>query len=242
MKDTFSMLFAIPPDFKQAKLHGEAQKARYYDPNKNYINCKWFWWARISPEFSSYIGIWETESKIIEYGDGFPLLFQFIRFNIWIFTLLFFIQGVYMLSVGIVLYTTNYGENVSLISLFSVVSIMDSSHNVNQPLIYIYEAISLISNFSLIVFISFMWIKQAKYKNYLDENATTDADYAVMFKNLPLDISKNELYELITRTGVEESNIVYHNKWYAFEHILKLKKQQFFWLQKRKYLEFFRQK
>ena len=242
MRDTFSMLFAIPPDLKQAKLHGEAQKARFYEPDRNYINCKCFCWGRISPEFSRYIGLWESENKIIEYGDGLPLLFQFIRLNILIFLLLFLIQGVYMVIVGIVLYTTDYNENVSLISLFSVVSIMDSNQNVNKPLVYIYEAISLISNFFLIGFISIMWIKQAKYKNYLDENATTDADFAVMIKNLPLDISKGELYDLILRAGVEESHIVYHNKWYAFEHILKLKKKQFYWLQKRKYLEFFKQK
>ena len=180
MRDTFNMLFTIPPDFKMAKLHREAQKGRYYDPNGNYINCKWFWCGRISPEFSRYVGLWETEDKLIEYGDGFPLLFQFIRFNILIFILLFIIQGIYMVVVGIILYNSESGKDVSLISLFSVVAIMDTNLNINQSLVYAYEALALISNFFLILFISYMWVKQAKYKNNLDENASTDADYAVI--------------------------------------------------------------
>ena len=123
-----------------------------------------------------------------------------------------------------------------------MVAIMDGNQNINNSLVLSYEALSLISNFFLIWFVWFIWVRQARYKNILDENATTDADFAVMIYNLPHSLSKKELYSIVLRTGVDESNIVYTNKWFAFEHILQLKKKQAYWLQKRKYLEVYRMK
>ena len=90
--------------------------------------------------------------------------------------------------------------------------------------------------------ISIYWIFQDRYVNTLDENTKTDADFAVMIINLPTSLLNNELRNSIEKTGVSESQIIYINKCYRFDHILKLKQQQLYWLQKYKYLEVYRSK
>lgn len=88
--------------------------------------------------------------------------------------------------------------------------------------------------------ICIFWVFQDRYVKLLDEETQTDADFAVMFINLPHTLLNNELRKAIENTGIKESDIIYINKWYRFDHILKLKKQQLYWLQKQKYLEVYR--
>lgn len=237
-----NMLFAIPPNWEQARIHGEAQRARYYDPHQNLFNCKCFWCGRVTPEFSRNIGLWEKEDKLIEYGDGYPLLFQFIRQIIWLFVYVFIIQGIYMIILGIVLYRTVLYESVTFISFLSIQAIENPNDKFNQSIVIIYEVLSMITNFFTIGYICFLWVNEARYKNLLDEKTITDADYAVMLYNLPINISKPKLFEIIKRSGVDESNVIYTNKWFDFEKILKLKKKQYHWLHKKKLLEVFRSK
>lgn len=242
MKNTMYMLFAIPPNWEQAKIHGEAQRARYYEHDKNLLNCKWFWCGRITPKFSRNIGLCENEDKLILYGDGYPLLFYFIKQIIMLFVFVFLIQGIYMMIVGIVLYRSVLNKSVTFISFLSIEAIDNPQGKFSQSIVVIYEILSMITNFFTIGYIWFMWIREARYKNMLDEKNITDADYAVMLYNLPIDISKPKLFEIIQRSGVEESNVIYTNKWFDFEKILKLKKRQYFWLHKKKLLEVFRNK
>jgi hypothetical protein len=79
-----------------------------------------------------------------------------------------------------------------------------------------------------------------RYVHFLDEQSITDSDFAVMFFNLPLDITRIDLHKLIKDAKVNPENIVYTNKCYDFKHVLKLKHKQFYWLKKIKYLEAYR--
>ena len=94
----------------------------------------------------------------------------------------------------------------------------------------------------MILFTWGFWVKQNKYKNELDEESITDGDFAVMFQNLPIDISKSSLHQLIIDADVDPGNIVYTNKWYRINNIIKYQKQREFWMHKLKYLEMFRQR
>jgi hypothetical protein len=38
MKTEADLMFAVPPDLEKAKIHGKAQRARFFDPNLNVIN------------------------------------------------------------------------------------------------------------------------------------------------------------------------------------------------------------
>ena len=147
-----------------------------------------------------------------------------------------------MFILGIVLYKSVLKSNITFISILSIQAIDDPLGKFNQSVVIIYEILSMLTTFFIIGYIWYMWIQEERYKNLLDEKTITDADYTVMLYNLPIDISKPQLLEIIKRAGIEESNIVYTNKWFEFDKILKLKKKQYDWLYKKKHLEVYRNK
>lgn len=237
------LLFKIPPDLTKAKVHAEAQKARLYNDKANLINCRCFWCDRVVPEYTELIPLCGPPSKLIQYGDGFPLLFQFMKYVTYLFIALFIIQGIYFFIVIVILYFSKSDmSDFSIAKVLSVDIIVQEDGTSHKQLIIVYEVLAMLCNFALIILASFFWVQQIKYKNQLDENAKTDADFAVIFQNLPLDLNKDGLHKLINKAGVKDDSIVYTCKWYEFSHILNLKKKQFYWLHKLKYLEAFRRR
>lgn len=130
--------------------------------------------------------------------------------------------------------------DLSISNLFSIKTIINDQTGVNNTLITVYEVIELVSIIIIMIMIGIFWVFQDRYVKLLDEETQTDADFAVMFINLPHNLLNNDLRIAIQNTGIKESNIVYINKWYRFDHILKLKEQQLYWMQKQKYLEVYR--
>lgn len=153
---------------------------------------------------------------------------------------MFILQGLYFIIILIV-FDSRHEKNITFIQLISIEYLVKSSE-ASKGVIFGYEVIVMLTNFLLILLTCVFWVKQVKYKHSLDEKSSTDADFAVMFQNLPLDTSKKDLHELVKKAGVDPECIVYSCKCYEFRHILNLKKQQFRWLLKKKYLEMFREK
>jgi hypothetical protein len=63
-----------------------------------------------------------------------------------------------------------------------------------------------------------------------------------MLTNLPRDLTRAELISVITRTGVKEEAIIYTNRCYDINHIMKIRDEQLNWLQIKKYLGLYRDK
>lgn len=233
-------LFQVPPDFEKAKLHGESQKFRSYDPSIDIQSSCWYWCQRVSPEYSRPFRLWESPKKMIQYGDGFPLLFQFMRYIMILFTMLFFVQGLFNLLIAIIYWSKN-NSSINLSKIFSIDSILNDTGNERDTIVVIYEVIAMLANFSIIALVWILWIKQEKFKNQLDEAAKTDADYAIMIENLPQNVKNGQIREALYSCGITDYDIIYSNKWFVFDKILKLKRQQLDWYQKRKYLAIYRE-
>ena len=95
MKKVVNYLFAIPPDFEKAKQHGEAQQLKWSINSIDVVENKWIWWDKVLPEYTRRLRLWESPSLLIEHGDGFPLLFQFLKFLAAMFTVKFILLGLF---------------------------------------------------------------------------------------------------------------------------------------------------
>lgn len=76
----------------------------------------------------------------------------------------------------------------------------------------------------------------------LDEDNITDSDFSVMITDLPTNIPKSKIRDLLTWAGVYDSRILYINMCYNFAKITKFKKQQNEYLTKLSYLKYHRNK
>lgn len=97
MRKVVNYLFCIPPDFEKAKQHGEAQQLRWATNSIDIIENRWIWWDRILPEYTKRISLCDSPSKLIEHGDGFPLLFQSLKFMGSLFVVKFIMLGLFAL-------------------------------------------------------------------------------------------------------------------------------------------------
>lgn len=170
----------------------------------------------------------------MEHGDGFPLLFQFIKFIVILFVSMFALQGVYFFIVSMIYYLDdeNVGKDPNFFRILSVDIIVNEDGEIDHTLVRLYEVIALLTNILLMVITWIFWVKQINYRNLLDYNTKTDADFAVMMYNLPYDLLNSELRDTLKRNvGVDDSQIIYTNKCYEYDYILYLKSQQMKWLQ-----------
>lgn len=148
-------LFKIPPDFEEAKRHGKAMKVRVSqedargDRAKQCIDCK-----RVLPEYTRKLGMCESTDHLIEHGDGFPLLFQFLGFLVLLFTLLFVFQGIFFY---IALLVELDGQDLSVVNLFSVDVVVDKGadgkHTAPDGLIIVYTALTFVTNLVIIAIV-----------------------------------------------------------------------------------------
>lgn len=245
-------LFQIPPDFEAAKVHREAMKARVpFDieecaAEENFeklcIDCQ-----RKGPDQTRYLGLWEDTKLLIAHGDGFPLLFQFLRFIVLLFVLMFIFQGIYFFIVMVVLWSEGDLENrkASIVDILSIDYLVngENGNEIDQKLVVVYEVLSLLTNIMIIVMIWVFWILQIKLKVKLDEKNKTDADFAVMMYNLPKEITTSDLRKkIIQNIQIQDSDIIYVNKCYEYDKILKIKQNQLKWLQLKMYLYVYRKK
>lgn len=242
MKLLQDRLFAIPPNLDIAKQHAQAQQMRYYGSEVDIINGSCFCCNRVLPKHSRAIGLWEKGENLIKYGDGYWLLFQFLKFIITIFVLMFIIQGVFLYIWSVILYSIGKKKDINFVSMLSVDGIMDDDGNIINELEFLYNLIFMLTNLALMISLWVFWVKQEKYNNYLDEQTKTDADFAVMFKGLAQDFTSKQLKTQLIDIGIKEENIIYVNKCFKIDHIMNLKKKQFKWLHKKMYLQVFRKK
>ncbi len=138
-------------------------------------------------------------------------------------------------------------NNINLVNLFSVSIIVEKDangdHETSNTLLTIYIILTFLTNILIIVIVCIFWVKQQKLKNTLDLDNLTDADFALVLYNLPSDILNGQLRSHIVQTaGIENNDIIYLNRLYEYDKILKLKKEQFKWLQLKTDLEAFRAK
>jgi hypothetical protein len=96
--------------------------------------------------------------------------------------------------------------------VFSIDSIINDAGGDSGPIMHIYEVIAMITNFVIILSICVFWVKQARYQRDLDIESKTDADYAVMIRNLPIDIKYSQLRAGLLKAGIKDSDIIYTNK------------------------------
>lgn len=148
-------LFKIPPDFEEAKRHGKAMKVRVSqqdargDISKQCTDCK-----RVLPEYTRKLGMCESTDNLIEHGDGFPLLFQFLGFLVLLFTLLFVFQGVFFY---IALLVELDGQDLSVVNLFSVDVVVskdaDGKHTAHEGLVVVYTVLTFVTNLVIIAIV-----------------------------------------------------------------------------------------
>jgi hypothetical protein len=227
---------------KRLNKHGDAQKIRITKEGVGDITeDKWICWNKINPKFRRQVGIWENPRILMEHGDGFPLLFQFMKFIIILFVWMFIFQGIYFFIVNMIFFFEE-DKNFTITNFLSV-DIIIEDEKASDTLIRIYEAIALLTNLMLMVITWIFWIRQKHYKENLDKTHKTDADFWVMMYNLPKDMICSTLKStLIDVVGVNESDIIYINKWYEYDHILKIKQEQVKWMLIKKHLEVYRNK
>ena len=168
-----------------------------------------------------------------------------------LFTIIFVFQGLFFL--GVVLHEKN-NEDFSLVNIFSVDIIVKkedhdndpntrNEHKVSDTLLDIYLISNLCTNILIIILVSIFWIKQQKLKLKLDFENLTDADFALIMYNLPENTLSGTLRQHIVRTAeIKNDDIIYLNKCYQYDKVLKLKTQQFKWLQMKTDLDAFRNK
>lgn len=150
-------------------------------------------------------------------------------------------QGVYFFIVNMIYF---FEENKSFtITNFFSVDIIIEDEKASDALIRVYEAIALLTNIMLMVISCIFWIRQKYYKESLDKTHKTDADFGVMIYNLPNDLISSELKRTLTDVvGIDENEIIYINKCYEYDHILKIKQEQVKWMLYKKNLEVYRKK
>ena len=72
--------FSVPPDFELAKKYREANKVRYMTSTLDKYKYTCCCCNNMDLKQSRRLGLCEPPDMLIQYGDGFPLLFQFLRF------------------------------------------------------------------------------------------------------------------------------------------------------------------
>jgi len=234
-------LFTIPPDFEEAKRHGNAQKLRISlegaKERKNRCICC----DRLKPEFTRKVGYCEDPRVMIEHGDGFPLLFQFIKYVAALFAGMLIFQGIFFFIVNMYHFFSE-SVNFTLANFISANNIIGDKE-LGTDIIYVYEVSALLTNIVMIAMTIIFWFRQQAFVDGLDSEAKTDSDYGVMITNLPYTTLSSELRNiLIERVGLMDEDIVYINKCYEYDYILNLKKEQIKWLQLKKDLEVYREK
>ena len=98
------ILYAIPPDFDQAEKHGRAHRILQPKPDAtSQEKCPCCKTSYTNKEYSLFV----DSKKLIPYGVGFPLLFQFMRFNMLIYTMMFIITGAFTMVMSFIKYEDN---------------------------------------------------------------------------------------------------------------------------------------
>lgn len=90
---------------------------------------------------------------MIEYGEGFPLLFQFIKFIVILFVCMFALQGVYFFVVSMIYYLDddNAGEDPNFFRILSVDIIVNENGEIDSTLVTLYEVMALLTNILLMI-------------------------------------------------------------------------------------------
>ena len=170
LKKLHEYLFRIPPDFKAAKQHGSAMKIRVspenlkVDESNQWIDCK-----RLLPEHTRQLGLCESPQNLIEHGDGFPLLFQFLKFIIIMFISVLILQGIFFILASII---ESDRRDITLVNLLSVHVIVErdanGKHIADDTLINLYEYLTLLTNILQMILIAIFWVKQERLRTDLD--------------------------------------------------------------------------
>lgn len=91
------------------------------------------------------IGLWNSSGKIMSYGTGFPLLFQFIKFIVLFFSIIFIFQGA--CSLALVIYIISNEQQMDLIDLDNFYSIRLFALYRDQfpEIVHIYDGINFLT-------------------------------------------------------------------------------------------------
>lgn len=104
----------------------------------------------VDPDASKQLGLLEAPDKLISYGDGFPLLFQFMKFIIIFLIVVFAFQGLcFLLLITIIFMRDNSTEDVDLDHFFSI-SLIQKEADEYPEIVYAYDTISMFTNFLVI--------------------------------------------------------------------------------------------
>lgn len=83
------------------------------------------------------------------HGDGFPLLFQFFKFIVLLFTSMFVFQGAYFIFVTIY-YFSREDDRFKFSNSTSVDIIVDDDGEIDDELVLVYEIIAFLTNLLII--------------------------------------------------------------------------------------------
>ena len=159
------------------------------------------------------------------YGVGFPLLFQFIRFNTLMYFLMFIITGIFTMVISFVEIDKEESEwSIRWITnRLSVNFIWDGDFDTTE---WVYLGLTQLLTYVFMITIVVYMMFQDRMVSYQDEITLSDADFSVMFHNLPHHATKQDIRSLITRTGLPEKELVYINMCYRAKKTLKNKTLQ----------------
>ncbi|KAL4498327.1 hypothetical protein ABPG72_013133 [Tetrahymena utriculariae] len=197
--------YQIPPDWKAAEKHGLARKVgidRRPSPNVplEYDICPCCKY-QIQKEM---ISIWEDPQKLSFLGSGYPLFFNYMEYCIYILVVIIISSGAFNI------FTNFYGHSCDKVSenrasndhscqadWISIFSLANKS----QQTADIQELLNFFTIFTLMILLIFFRKNQKEIDLKCDEKELTPSDFTIMVKDIPQNISKEELIEFF------ESNI-----------------------------------
>ncbi|KAL4506444.1 hypothetical protein ABPG72_000015 [Tetrahymena utriculariae] len=192
--------YQIPPNWKLAKLHKKAtqigQPSQKFEKFKNKEICPCCGFQLNKQQ----INLMDNYMILSFLGSGYPLFFSFAKYCIYILATILLISGFYNLW-------TNYQGNYCLTQkqinqglpyvcsadYISTLTIINKANN--EKAIAIQNMLNLTTTIILTILCVFYRSEQKQIDFDVDTKEITPADYTIMIKGIPQDMTENQLKE-----------------------------------------------
>lgn len=147
----------------------------------------------------------EPTSSFYHIGVGYALYFDFIKYSIYLLVLLFAVSGLYNLVTNIVAGDCTV---TNLTCLGDYISIMAIQNKFNHPeLIEGQLIVNLISVILMMLYFHYIRFRFRKASIKADDITITPSDYTIRLKNLPIDVSNDDLKNWILELGDDNNTL-----------------------------------
>ncbi|EAR91024.2 transmembrane protein, putative (macronuclear) [Tetrahymena thermophila SB210] len=204
--------YQIPPNWKLAEIHKRATQVG--KPKKQFESFKN---SEVCPccGFQLYkrqINMMDNYMLLSFLGSGYPLFFSFAKYCIYILATILLTSGFYNLWTN---YQGNYCATKKQIKLglpyactadyISTLTLINKANN--EKAIAMQNILNLITTLILIILCIFYRSEQKQIDYDVDAEEITPADYTIMVKGIPQDMTENQLKEYMVdfrREGEED--------------------------------------